>query len=206
MSLVVGSRNQLVAACLVVAGALVAASCGGSDDGVSGAPGTGEVSETSSSAEADSESTGQADVAGNAEVDTAVAADTASPGNDGAGAGTLTLGDETITFDSSRCFLEEQDAAAGGGKILFVVQAYGTNANGDELVIDVSRYDEDSQFSGDDVSVDIGDPFSDTAVSWDSTEEIGTVTIDGSTVSADDLTFQNYDDFSELPGSFSITC
>ena len=44
------------------------------------------------------------------------------------------IGDETITLDSARCFLEEQDAAAGGGKILFVAQGFGTNAAGEQLV------------------------------------------------------------------------
>lgn len=118
----------------------------------------------------------------------------------------LVLGDETITFDSARCFLEEQDAAAGGGKILFVAQAFGTNAAGDELVIDVSRYDEDSQFEGDDIIIDIGDIFSEDAVSLGGGGPIGTVTVDGSNLSADDLTFNNFDDFSEHTGSFEINC
>ena len=124
----------------------------------------------------------------------------------GAGGGTLELGAETITFERARCFLEEQDAAAGGGKILFTAQAFGTNAAGDEVVIDVSRYDEDSQFAGDDIIVDIGDPFSDTAVSLNAVTDIGTVSVDGSTLSASGLTFTNFDDFSEQPGSFEINC
>ncbi len=124
----------------------------------------------------------------------------------GGNGGTLVLGDETIAFDGARCFLQEQEAAAGGGKILFVVQAFGTNAAGDQLSIDVSRYDEDSQFTGDDIIVDIGDPFSDEAVSLMASADLGTVAIDGSTLSAGALTFVNFDDMSEQGGSFEINC
>jgi hypothetical protein len=123
----------------------------------------------------------------------------------GAGGGTLTLGDETIDFDRSRCFLEEQDAAAGGGKILFVGQAFGTNAEGDEVSIDVSRYDEDSDFAGDDVSVVVGSPGSDDAVSYSSRSPIGTVSLDGSVLSAEGLTFSD-DDGTEVSGSFEVRC
>ena len=122
----------------------------------------------------------------------------------GAGGGTLTIGDETITLVSSRCFLEEQDAAAGGGKILFVGQGTGTNAAGDDVLLDVSRYNEDSQFAGDDVLVDIGD--FETGYSLSSTSDIGTVQLDGRTLSADGLSFTNFDDFSEVPGSFVLNC
>ena len=128
------------------------------------------------------------------------------PTEDGAGGGTLVLGDETIKFDGAQCFLQEQDAAAGGGKILFVAQGSGINAAGEEVLLDVSRYDEDSQFVGDDVSVDIGDPFSGAAVSWTGGGDIGTVTVDGSTVSAGGLTFENFDEGTEQPGSFEINC
>lgn len=120
------------------------------------------------------------------------------------GAGTLVLGDETITLDRARCFLEEQDAAAGGGKILFVGQAFGTNAAGEELVLDVSRYDEDSQFAGDDIIIDIGDW--ETGVSWQVSADLGTVQVSGASLSAADLTLTNWDDFSEMPGSFEINC
>jgi len=122
------------------------------------------------------------------------------------GGGTLVLGEETIELDSARCFLEEQDAAGGGGKILFVAQAFGVDAGGEELVLDVSRYDEDSQFTGDDIIVDIGDPFSDDAVSLRSGGEVGTVAVDGSNLSAEDLVFVNFDDSTEQPGSFDINC
>jgi hypothetical protein len=74
------------------------------------------------------------------------------------------------------------------------------------VAIDVSRYDEDSQFTGDDILIDIGDPFSEDAVGLGGGDPIGTVTVDGSTLSAGGLTFLNFNHSSELSGSFQITC
>lgn len=127
-------------------------------------------------------------------------------GSSGGGGGTLVLGDETIVLDSARCFLAEQDAAAGGGKILFTGQGFGTNAAGEDLVVDVSRYDEESQFTGDDILVDIGDPFSDDFVSFNASGEIGMVNLDGSTMSTGEIVFLNPDDGSETAGSLQLDC
>lgn len=176
---------------------LVAASCGSDDDDTSTTAGD-DSADVSSDGGASDDGADDSDDGGE---------DPAPPATGGGGGGTLVLGDETIALDSSRCFLQEQDAAAGGGKILFVVQAFGTNADGDELVVDVSRYDEDSMFAGDDIKVDIGDPFSEDAVSFGANAPIGTVEIDGSTVSADGLTFMNFEEFTDgLAGSFTINC
>lgn len=184
---------------MIVAVALVAASCGGDDDDGASSPAVPvEAADSSDDSSDESDASAEGDASGES--------DSAPPATGGGDAGSVVLGDETVAFDSARCFLQEQDAAAGGGKILFVVQAFGTDANGDELMIDVSRFDEDSQFTGDDISVVIGDPFSGSAVSWSASADLGTVQIDGSTVSADGLTFQNFDDFAELAGSFSINC
>jgi hypothetical protein len=176
-------RTWMIAA---VAAMLIVAGCGGDDDGGSDTPAT-----TAAPSDA-----GTSAPSGD---------DEPAPPSGGNG-GEVVLGDETITFDSARCFLEEQDAAAGGGKILFVAQAFGTNAAGEQVAIDVSRYDEDSQFVGDDIIVDIGDPFSDDLVSYLGGSEDFIVSLDGSTVSADGLTFRNFDDDTELSGSFRIDC
>ena len=153
----------------------------------------------------DDESAPSNDSSGGTAATTAAPSANPAPSS-GAGGGELVIGDETITFDRARCFLQEQDAAGGGGKILFTAQAFGTNAAGDPITLDVSRYDEDSQFTGDDIILDIGDPFSDDAVSLASSADLGTVSVDGSTLSAGDLTFVNFDDFSEQNGSFEINC
>lgn len=161
--------------------------CGGDDDST----------DTAGADDAADES-GEDDAAADSGGDDAPAA---SGGGNG---GTLVLGDETIALDSARCFLEEQDAAGGGGKILFVGQAFGMNAAGEELVLDVSRFDEDSQFTGDDILVDIGD--FETGTSWQAAADLGTVQLSGNTMSADGLTFTNWDDMSEMAGSFEINC
>lgn len=180
-------RAWLIAA---VALLLIVAGCGDDDDGAAG----GDDTPATTAAPSDE---GTAAPSGNDD-------EPAAPS--GGNGGELVLGDETITFDSARCFLQEQEAAAGGGKILFVGQASGTNAAGEQVMIDVSRYDEDSQFVGDDIVVDIGDPFSDDAVSYLGGSDAFIVSLDGSTLSADGLTFRNFDDNTELSGSFRIDC
>ncbi|MDW3218068.1 MAG: hypothetical protein R8F63_05590 [Acidimicrobiales bacterium] len=181
--------------------ALVAAGCG--DD--SGDDGTSAGADDSSAADDGSSDDSSAD---DSSADDSSGDDSGSTDGSGGGGtgGTVVLGDETITLDSARCFLQEQDAAAGGGKILFNAQGYGTNAAGDELVVDLTRWDEDSQFTGDDIIVDIGDPFSDDAVSYSATGEIGMITVDGSNLSTGEILFTNFDPFEELPGSVQLSC
>jgi len=134
------------------------------------------------------------------------AAEQAAPAEGGRGGGQLILGDETITLDSAFCHFEPQPAAAGGGQILFVAQASGTNAAGEEVLIDVSRFDQDSQFHGDSIVVDIGDIFAGESISWSGDSPIDTVAIDGSSVSATNIGFSNLDEFTETTGSFEINC
>ncbi len=176
---------------------LLATGCGSDSDDGGDSGSDGGVAETTTDAGDGADGT-----------DTDDTGATADPTDDAASgdAGSMVLGDETIVFTSARCFLEEQDAAAGGGKILFVAQGSGTNAAGEAVALDVSRYDEDSQFTGDKSNVVIGDPFSGDAASWDANGDIGTVTVDGSTVSADGLTWVHVDDRTEQPGSFSVNC
>lgn len=147
--------------------------------------------------------------AGDSPTTTEVGGGGSTGGNDGApagDAGTVVLGDETIIFDSARCDMQEQAAPEGGGKILFSIQAYGSNANGDEIRVEVSRYDEDSQFVGDKIELVIGDPFSADAVKWNADDVIDTVALDGQTVSANNLTFTNGDDGTTVAGSFGVHC
>jgi len=202
MTCISRSRDRSLGAWLAVAFALVAASCGGGDDDGVSSPGTTEASEIP----ADISIAAETDTVVEAAVDTDAAIDTDSPATDGSDAGTLILGSEIISFDSVRCVWEEQDALIGGGKVLFEAKALGVDANGDELVADVLRMDEDNNLTGDHIIVGIGDPFSDAPVAWMASVELGMFTISGSTVSADGLTFQNRYDLSELEGSFSINC
>lgn len=123
-----------------------------------------------------------------------------SSGSSG-GAGTLTLGDETIALGSARCYLQSQTAA--GQEILWNGQASGTNAAGEDVRIDVSRYDESSQFAGDDVSIDIGE-LGNTA-SWTGRYDIGTVDLSGKTISASGIEMKN-EQFESAQVSFEINC
>lgn len=129
-----------------------------------------------------------------------------SGGGGGGGGGTLTLGEDVINLDSARCFLEEQDVAGSAGKILFNGQGFGTTGAGETFVLDVSRYDEDSMFTGDDIGVDIGDPRGDDFYSWSGKADLGTIERDGSTLRADGLTFRHSKDFTEVAGAFELNC
>ncbi len=146
---------------------------------------------------------------GDSPTTTEVGGGGSSGGNGGApagDAGTVVLGDETIAFDSARCDMQEQAAPEGGGKILFSIQAYGSNANGDEIRVEVSRYDQDSQFVGDKIELVIGDPFSADAVKWNADDVIETVALDGQTAIANNLTFTNGADGTTVAGSFEVHC
>ncbi len=181
-----------IVAVLLTAFALLAASCGGGSseqdaDATDATPATAQVESDQSS------------------ETTQAPAEPAPPTPTGS-AGTLVLGEETVEFDSARCFFEEQDAVGGGGKILFVAQAFGETAAGEPIVIDVSRYDEDSRFTGDNIIVDFGDPFLDDFVSMSAHTDLGTVTVDGSSLSASGLTFLDSSGMAEQSGSFQINC
>ncbi|MCZ7527741.1 MAG: hypothetical protein M5U14_15990 [Acidimicrobiia bacterium] len=181
----------------VAAGALalvLVGACGGDDD--EGASTPQDAVEATDGGEADDDATEN---------------DSADDGSDaaqppGSGGGTLDLGGEAISLTGSRCYLEEQDAAAGGGKILFVVQGTGTDAAGDEVLIDVSRYDDESQFAGDAIDITVGDPMSGEAAGYSTIAPTGTVTLDGSTASADAVTLVDDADGSEVAVSFEISC
>ena len=174
-------RLVRIAAPVFMAVAVLAAGCSGDDGGSVGTPTTTVASQP-----------------------------TATPGDDSTGrsagpAGTLTLGGEAITIDSSRCYLEEQEAAAGGGTIEFVGQAFGTNSAGEEVTIDVSRFSEESRFAGDDVSIVIGDPFSADALEYRASSPSGTVTVDGGTMRAASVSFLD-GELNEIVGSFEFNC
>jgi hypothetical protein len=118
----------------------------------------------------------------------------------------VTIGDDVIVLESARCFLQEQDVAGSPGKILLTGQGYGQLPSGEEVVLDVTRYDEDSLFTGDDIEVDVGDPFGDEFYYWIASDDLDTISVNGSTLSADGLTFRHSEDSSEKSGSFELNC
>jgi hypothetical protein len=184
----------LIGLCLVTA---LAIACGGDDDDSSGATQASGSDGGTAATQAPS---------GDGAAPTEAPSDSGGGSASGGGGGSLTLGDEVISLDRARCYMQEQDVAGSPGKILFTAQGFGTNADGEDLVLDISRYDEDSLFYGDDILVDVGDPFSDDAVSWHAASDFGTVEQDGSTLRADGLTFMNGSDGSQVSGAFELAC
>lgn len=122
------------------------------------------------------------------------------------GSGTLVVDGEAVELTTVRCFLESQPAAAGGGNILFVVQGEGVDADGEAVLIDVSRFDEGSQFAGDDVEVYVGDVVSGEATELSAGGPAGTVTLDGSNASAEDLPAEDLAALTQHTVSFDIDC
>lgn len=125
----------------------------------------------------------------------------------GSGSGTLTLDGESIALTSVRCFLEPQDSAGGGGQILFTGQGTGANGAGDDVLIDVSRYDEASMFAGDSVSMTVGDPTSPDSTTYDVSGEQDAIVVDGSTLSGDAITLDDPEGGGTGPTvSFQLNC
>jgi hypothetical protein len=126
---------------------LALAGCGGDGDG----PGATGV-------DADATGTVAADATG---------ANDSKGANAGAGAsaGVMMLGDEDIAVDGLRCFFGEQPRAGLGGAFTHTAQGRGTNAAGEDVVLDLSRARAEDGTVEDDIIVDIGDPSSDDSVS-----------------------------------------
>jgi hypothetical protein len=187
-----GASRSVRGRFVAVAGAVVLllAACGGDDDSGADEP----------SATADSEA--DADAGGDDAAD--AVADAGNSGGDGGGE--LVFDGETISLDQPLCFLEEQDAAAGGGKILLNAQAQGTTAAGEPVDISVVRFDEDSQFYGDDVIIGFGDFTAGSYVELLGGGEVGLVIVDGSTLSASDLTFDDFEAGTQHTVSFELNC
>ncbi len=184
-------------AALVAACALAITGCGDDDTSTDDAA---DIEETADDTAGESSGDG-ADDEGDDEADEGDGDADQAPG--GGGGGALVFDGETIELGPGRCFLEEQPAAAGGGSILATAQATGTNAAGEEVGIDFTRFSEESMFAGDDVNVYVGEIA--TAVSYTGSAPEGTVSIDGGVVSAEDFSLTG-DEGGEVTISFGIDC
>lgn len=197
---------------------VAAAGCGGDDDS-NGATGTtlvaggpavtadGSDDATAGDGVADAiDDTSDAPTSDAGSADDDADGDAGGAGDDSADT-TLVFDGEAMIMMGSMCYLQEQDAAVGGGKILFVGQGRGTTADGTQpVLLDVSRYDEDSMFAGDSVSVVIGNPAGDDVRSFSSISETGIVAVDDSGMSAQDVVLLSDDDGSEVTATFTIDC
>lgn len=188
---------------LFIAAAVLAltAGCGGSD-GTADEP----AGDTPAASSTPAEDLGPAPTEATDDVDAGEGVSDPPAAPSGGGTGTVVLDGEVIEMTEIRCHLETQPAAAGGGNIEFVVQGSGTNAAGEPVMIDISRYDEDSSFAGDDVQIYVGDIMTDEARELHSKTPVGTVTLAGSTATVDDLAVQDLGAFTEHAVSIDITC
>lgn len=120
----------------------------------------------------------------------------------GDGGGILVLDGETIELDMGRCYLEPQDSAGGGGSILATAQGSGTNAAGQTLIVDFTRYDEESMFHGDDVLVDSADG----TVTLKASLPDGDIAVTDADVRAESVEMRNPETGETATASFSISC
>lgn len=126
---------------------------------------------------------------------------------------TVVMNGETIELSGGGCYLQEQDSAAGGGKILFTGQATGVNGDGEEVMLDVSRFDADSMFEGDMIDLVVGD-YRDPDVKSYGVGIMGAMggekqfhlSLDGSTISADGVELMDDDMAEEMTVSLEINC
>lgn len=189
---------RIIAAVSVAA--LVAVGCGSDEEaGGSAPPAPTESADDNEATDAEASDSGQPD-----ETEAGDGPDGPTPG----GSGTIDLDGENIELSSVQCHLQSQPAAAGGGNILFVVQGQGQNADGEPLLIDISRYDEASMFAGDKVTLEIGEitPSGEDLVSLTTTAPVGTVALEGSTARADGLQVEDLGLGMSATASFEITC
>lgn len=119
------------------------------------------------------------------ETDAPVATAAATPDTGEATEQVMTLDGEEIPVESVRCFFEEQPRAGLGGVFTHTAQASGTNADGEPVTLDLSRARGEDDVVGDNVIVDIGDPFADDSFSLTAGGPEGLLEFGEASVSAD---------------------
>jgi len=119
-------------------------------------------------------------------------------------AGSLVLGDETISLDRSQCYLKEQTSA--GQKIELTAQGHGTTADGTAVTLDFTRYARGERFEGDDITVDVGNPTSSDLTTYHVSLDYGAVDRSGSTLSVSGVDARNFDTGDTASVSFDVAC
>ncbi|MBK5221635.1 MAG: hypothetical protein JJE52_01910 [Acidimicrobiia bacterium] len=139
-----------------------------------------------------------------------VVGDTDIAGLTTGGAGSLTLADETIELET-RCYLEEQ--VAGGMTMEYTAQGVGTDADGEAIMLDVTRFaeEEGAVIVGDSVSITLGDPLdiNSTTLSYlplAGMNESDLVDRDGGNVTGTGVELINDDTGDQVVVSFELAC
>jgi len=182
------SRRVLV---LLIAFVIVIAAAACGDDSGSSSDGAGDGVSTETGAggsQATSEATSEA---------------TSGGGTGGGGASTLTFDDEEVALSSRGCYDEEQDVA--GSIITLTAQASGTNAAGEDVTVDFTRYAAGGTVGeGDDITIDVG-PLG-ASTTYHANLPIDTATVEGGVLTVPETTYMSFDDGSEVAATVMIAC
>lgn len=185
-------RRTMRGAVILAALALVVAGCG-DDDGSADAGGAPAIDDSSSS---DASSSG-----GSSDDGSGSGGGSTDGGSSGGGSSSLVIDGENIAIAWAACYLEPQELG-GGGNILVTARASGTNAAGDPVVLDFTRYDADSMFHGDDITIEVGEMAD--ATTYSALLDEGAIAVSGGAVSGQDITAD--DAGTEVVVSFELAC
>jgi len=189
------SRSSIAG--VLVAMLLIVGACGGDDD------------DSADDVSADDGGASTGDAADNTQPPEDDGNDDSTGAAGGAASGTATFGDEELSIDIVRCYFEEQPRAGLGGVFTHTAQASGTNSDGVEIVIDMSRARGEDDVVSDDISYDVGDPFDqETFVGWggggpEGTLEFGDNSASGTNV---EMTTFDVDGAEPTPLTFNFSC
>ena len=212
----------LFAAMLLLFGVLIAACSSDSDDAGNGGAGS-ETTEPADDGDGDSDATEPAD-GGAGDSDATEPADDGDGdgGSSGSGSATLTVGDESWSFDVTACAFPNEES--GSGQISFRMSGVGETDDGVAVQLQATIQDiqGEGRYEGDGVihivqmndMKDAGDSFSEAvALGWISSVEIfdgleRVIKVDGKNVVAD-TTFDDMlttSDFEDVPGTLVAAC
>ena len=177
-------RIRLGRAAAVAAALVLATGCGSSDDdGIEDA--TSDVSEAIESGDADEAADAIDDLVDELEETQAA---------QGGGSASLTVADQTYTFDSVLCAFGPEEIGQEGAE--FVLSAL---QDGTQLYFSIDSF-------GHSVSLDDIEDFENPSVGWSSVGD-GFIQLDGKSVSGEaGFIDSTTDTFEEQPGSFEATC
>ena len=182
-------KNRLV---LLVAFAFVVAACG-DDDSSSDDGGDEPQSEDTASGDAETD---------DGESDEGDPGD-ASEGESAGGASSVTFDGEEIALDALGCYSEEQEVA--GSIMTLTAQASGTNAAGENVIVDFTRFAPGGTVSeSDDILIDIG-PLTDSRT-YQANLPFESVTVVDGVLTVSETTFMSFDDGTEVMVSIAIVC
>jgi hypothetical protein len=189
--------NTIRIPAVVAALALFLAACGGSDDDADG-PAAGVADDVNAAAEDLASATSPEELEEAVDDLEEAVADMADDleGQQSGGSATITVGDQTWTFDGALCAVGEEETGQEGAE--FVLSSI---ADGLQFYVSIDEF-------GHSVSIHDIENFEDPSVSWDSDFDAGEfIVVDGKNVSGE-VSFVDFetDSFDGVPGSFEATC